>query len=728
MAVATPVDLNIALARATPRQLQVAAVACLAMLGLNIWLWPSATVVHSPVPGFVPIYQTTIIIAYALTAYLLYTHFRQSRVVSLLWVGGGALFTAMILFLQLLSFPNMLAPGRLLGSGPETTSWLWTFWHLGPPVFAIGFALAERRGPGKRCAPNQARLLLIAVSASLAALVFFITLTVTQWVGALPVIVKGDDYATLTTSGVGPAVQALTVAALGILWATTRLRTKLQLWVAVSLAALVLDNALTLAGASRGSIGWTVGRLEALVSASLLLIVYLHQSGLLHQHVSEAFQALTQSHATLEVQAAKLGETSRDLATAREKAEQENAAKSRFLAGMSHDFRTPLTAIIGFSDLLMQQDTSEADRRSYLMLLRQAASVLREQIGDVLDILKIESGRFELERLPFNLRAFVESSVGMVSQIALAKRVLLDIDLDPALPQFVEGDPTRLRQVLTNFLGNALKFTAEGSVTVKVEALSDAAEGQAFLRFAVRDSGIGIAEDHISRLFQDYVQAEVSTTRQFGGTGLGLSISRQIIEQMGGRVGVDSRLGEGSTFWFELALPLVTTSLAAVAEPEARVTPPPAASQPIPLRPAGPRRVLVVDDVASNQILLRAILERLGYAVDVAGNGALAVDAARRNPYDLILMDIQMPVLDGVAATKQIRASEGTASNVPIFALTASGSVQDASAYLAAGMQAVLGKPLNMRELEAMLERFAPSIPSSAGPAAQSEKKDRERA
>ena len=552
-------------------------------------------------------------------------------------------------------------PPRLLGAGPETTSWLWTFWHVGPPVYAIGFALAERHGPGKQCAPNQAKLLLVAVSACLVAFVLISTLVVTEWVDALPTIVRGDDYSALTTSGIGPAVELLTLVALGILWAATRLRTTLQLWVAVSLFLLVLDNGLTLFGAARGSVGWTFGRLEALISASLVLLVYLHQTGLLHRQVSAGLQTLggthdelRAAHMTLEAQAKVLRETGQELAAARTVADQANAAKSRFLASMSHDLRTPLTAIIGFSDLLMQQETSEAERRSYLALQREAAGTLMDQIGNVLDIMKIEAGRLELEQVPFSLRALIEGSVGIVSQTAKTKQLQVLVSLDPTLPEWVRGDPTRLRQVLLNFLSNAIKFTFAGSITILVEIQPEAGANEVRLRLAVRDTGVGVAADALPRLFQDYTQAETSTTRQFGGTGLGLSISRQIIEQMDGRVGVVSTPGKGSTFWFELTLPLAAQPISARPPLPQQATGRDLTAQRPLLRLVERRRVLVVDDVKPNQVLLRAIMQRLGYEVDVADNGADAVDAARRTSYDLILMDIQMPVLDGIGATRQI--------------------------------------------------------------------------
>ncbi|AWI90332.1 hybrid sensor histidine kinase/response regulator [Methylobacterium sp. DM1] len=303
MVTATPVSTleTLATARAGKRQRRLAALVSLAFGAVTLALLPFASQAIPPMPGFVPVYQSALIVVYGLTTYLFLTQYRRTRSASLLVLGTGSLYVTLAVFLQMLSFPNVLAPGRILGNGPDTTTWLWTFWHVGPPLFALPYALMEGDGRGRTVSPSRvAAVGLTAIAATVAAAALT-AVVVTRYVHLLPKSVEGDDYWLLTTSGVGPAVVALTVLALAVLCWTTRLRTVLQLWLAVSLLLLVFDNMVTLPGAARGTVGWFAGRLEALVAGFILLGVYLREVDFLYARAEATAQEREAQRAELQL-------------------------------------------------------------------------------------------------------------------------------------------------------------------------------------------------------------------------------------------------------------------------------------------------------------------------------------------------------------------------------------------------------------------------------------------
>jgi signal transduction histidine kinase/ActR/RegA family two-component response regulator len=385
----------------------------------------------------------------------------------------------------------------------------------------------------------------------------------------------------------------------------------------------------------------------------------------------------------------------RDLEQARDAAEAANRAKSVFLANMSHDIRTPIAGVLGMSDLLLDSGLS-AGQREHVDSIRVSGEALLTLINDILDLSKVEAGKLEIDRYPVTVRPWITDIGRLMGIAATSKGIALETHIDDAVPAAALLDGPRLRQVLVNLLGNAVKFTSVGKVTLRLSATVQ--DGRADLAFSVRDTGPGILASRRDAIFEAFTQADRSTSRHHGGTGLGLAISRRLVEAMGGTLTLESDEGVGTTFSFTIPADLID-------QPQSEPATDPL---PDPGGPAAPMTILAAEDNVVIQKVLRSLLTKQGHTVDVVSNGREALEALDRRRYDLVLMDAEMPEVDGWAATAAIREREASGqARLPIVAMTAHAMAGDEARCLAAGMDAYLTKPIRPDHLLAVLRRFS---------------------
>ena len=400
------------------------------------------------------------------------------------------------------------------------------------------------------------------------------------------------------------------------------------------------------------------------------------------------------------------------LGEARDVAEAASRARTEFLAIMSHEIRTPMNAVVGFAESLAET-TLDDDQRKSVAAIQDASDGLLGILNDILDLSKLDAGRLTFEAIPFSLETIIEDARSLVALRATNKTIALVAEVDRQIPPALTGDPGRIRQILLNLLSNAIKFTNAGSVTVSARCVTRN-DKTATLRIAVRDTGIGISPDRVARLFEDFVQADTAIHREYGGTGLGLAICKRLVDQMGGEIAVQSEPGRGSTFWFEITLPVADRAIA----PRAAASNDDIAE--LIARLGRPLRVLVAEDNLTNQAVIQKLLADLAVDLHTVGNGAEAVAAVTQRPFDAVFMDIRMPEMDGLAATRAIRQN-GALARLPIIALTANAFPEDMRACREAGMTDFVAKPIRKtllrRALIPAVAALLPDGPREAPPA-----------
>ena len=658
-----PPESTLATWPATAGQRRFAAAVVAVSAILFVGLAPFAKIQLAPFPAFIPIYEAALVANDLVTAALILAQFVFFRSRALLILASGYLFTACLAIAHALTFPGLFTPTGLLGAGPQSTAWLYMFWHAGFPLFVIAYALVE--GEVRTPWAAIAKALSATIGGAAAAV-----LLATAGEALLPAIMSGNRY-TPQMIAVVTSMWVMSLVAFGFLW-RRRPATILDLWLMVVMWAWVFDIALSaVLNQGRFDLGFYSGRVYGLLAASVVLVALITENARLYSRLRE-----------------RTAESER----AREAAHSAERAKDAYLATMSHEIRTPMNAVMGMLELL-SLSRLDAEQRANLGVVRESGRSLLRIIDDILDFSKIESGKLELRPGPVQVGSLVSRVRDFHSANAAAKGLVLRHEVGADLAPMHVVDPVRLQQILNNLVGNAIKFTARGEVSIRAELL-EKCSGSELVRFTVEDTGIGVAEADQRKLFEPFGQVGDAAR---GGTGLGLSISRDLARLMGGSLEMESRPGAGTKMRLALSIPVADPGSAgsAVAPQVAPAT-------------GRDRRVLLVDDDTANRLVIVKQLASLGFQVDVAGSGQEALDKWNGGGHCAIITDCGMPELDGYELARRVRAREANQGleRIPIIACSANVLRDGPDKAREAGIDDYISKPARLKELQQALERW----------------------
>jgi signal transduction histidine kinase/CheY-like chemotaxis protein len=653
---------------------------------------PFAKVPLAQVSAFIPIYESALVINDLMTAVLLFGQFRFLKSRALLVLASAYLFTAFMTVSHALTFPGLFSPTGLLGAGPQSTAWLYMFWHGGFPLLVIAYALVKDEGCSSgRPRPRARRAILASIAAVLGA-VCGLTLLATAGQNALPEIMLSNHYTSAMTVVVSCA-WVMSLVALVILW-RRRTYTVIDLWLMVVMCAWLFDIALAaVLNAGRFDLGFYAGRIYGLLAASFVLIVLLTENGKLYARLVEAHEGERRERQRVEERTTELMAVNEELATevaerrrAEAGAEVANRAKSEFLSRMSHELRTPLNAVLGFAQVLEIESLPPEHRESVEHILKGGRHLLG-LINEVLDISRIEGGHLSISLEPVLVSEVIREALDLMHPLAATWNVHLDGALREIGDRYVLADRQRLKQVLLNFLSNAAKYNRpHGTVSISV---NDASGDR--LRLNVTDTGPGIPPEKMQRLFTpfDRLGAEEGAVE---GTGLGLALSKRLVEVMGGDIGADSAVAEGSTFWVELPR---------AKDPAAAVDVPPAASAQM---PAAVGAVLYIEDNLPNvRLVERLLAHRPEVKLLTAMQGGLGIELAREHRPGLILLDLQLPDIPGADVLQRLQHDPRT-RQIPVVVISADATPGQIKRLRSLGAREFLTKPLDVKRFFGLLD------------------------
>lgn len=635
------------------------------------------------VPPFIAFYCALALFADLITAYLLFGQFFRMRSPSLLALATAYLFSSLIVLPYTLTFPGIFSATGLFQAGTQTTNWLWIFWHTGFPLGILFSILLHKKQGGSQIASHQLSNQFLLVLILLPLVIVLLSIVAITSDSFLPILIVNGDYTRLITSGVGPAI--LVIA--GCVWIASlfqaRHGTLLHIWLSVAALAWLVDVFLNLFAGSRYSLGWYVGRINSMIAATVVLCALLYQ-------VTRLYAQVVDQNEQLEEQNKRLQEA-RNLEEQNLLLQEANRLKTEFLANMSHELRTPLNGIIGFAEMMYDGEVEDpAEQHEWLGDILSSAQHLLQLINDVLDLSKIEAGKIHFSPESVDLPRLVEEVQDVLRLLINQKRICFGAEVDATLTN-VMIDPARLKQVLYNYLSNALKFTPDGGeVTVRIVS-----EGEDTFLVEVEDSGKGIAPADLERLFVAFQQLDAGTAKKYQGTGLGLALTKRIVEAQGGRVGVCSVVGRGSTF--SALLPRVDTTIEEQAEQKRPVE----WAHPLVQLHQAASTILVIEDDPGDRSSLVKSLVAAGYAVEAATTAAEASEQYEKRTFDMIMLDLLLPDASGWDVLRKLRAG-GPNCDTPVIVVTL---VAEKNVAMGLPIQGLFSKPIHLEELLASVEQ-----------------------